>query len=43
MSSSGIPQLHWTLQDQEYYRLESEGAKPLDFSIPTDVILTKLP
>ena len=37
------PQIQWNLQDFEHYRPSSLGYKPLDFSIPTDIILTKLP
>ena len=37
------PQIIWHLHDYENYRPASEGNKPLDFSIPTDVTLTKIP
>lgn len=42
-SGSSTPQAIWHLQNFEHYRPASLGDKPLDFSIPTDVILTKLP
>lgn len=43
ISGSGAPQAVWHLHDYEHYRSASLGDKPLDFSIPTDLILTKLP
>ena len=36
------PQIIWHLHDYENYRPASQGNKPLDFSIPTDVTLTKI-
>jgi hypothetical protein len=44
LNSSGItPTIQWKLQDYEQYRPTSLGIKPLNFSIPTDVTLTKIP
>ena len=43
LTSGTTPQIQWYLQDFEHYRPSSLGDKPLDFSIPTDIILTKLP
>ena len=36
------PQIIWHLHNYEHYRSAGQGDKPLDFSIPTDVTLTKL-
>lgn len=38
----GEQQLQWYLHDFQSYRDPSLGPKPLDFSIPTNVVLTKL-
>lgn len=43
ITSGATPQIQWHMHNFEHYRPANLGDKPLDFSIPTDVILTKLP
>lgn len=43
ITNGGTPQLTWHLHDFQSYRNPNLGPKPLGFSIPTDIILTKIP
>ena len=42
IGTSGEQQIHWNLHNFQSYRDPSLGEKPMDFSIPTSVVLTKL-